>query len=260
MATPQKKLKHAAPQGGVKKPTGAAGRPKRISAAEVPVAKMPLWLRFMAPVVPQTVNPLLQCIDRGIATGADHIHLMLSSPGGSVFHGLSLHNYLRGIGVPVTTYNFGSVDSIGVVIFCAGSERVCVPHARFLIHGVTLNFNAQQRADEKQIEEHLKGIKIDAANIARVVADATGRQLEQVEQDMLDRTTLNPQQAKDYGLVTRVEKDLYQSGTFFAIYEDGQVFQSSAGMEQLQRETASQANVTGGPSNSTLPEDYPLPR
>lgn len=204
----------------------------------------PAWIRFMAPVIPETANALFQSIDQAIAAKADHIHLMLSSPGGSVFHGLSVHNYLRGIGVPVTTYNFGSVDSIGVVIFCAGTERVCVPHARFLIHSVSLHFNGQVTVDEKGLEEHLKSVKIDAENIAKVIADSSTKSLIDVEKDMLDRTTLNPEQAKKYGLVTKVQKELYTGGVLYAIYENGQIFQSSQGMDQLSHSTNMQMNVS----------------
>lgn len=208
------------------------------------VAKKPCWIRFMAPVVPPTVNALLQSVDQAIASGADHLHLLLSSPGGSVFHGLSAHNYLRGLSVPVTTYNFGSVDSIGVVIFCAGAERICVPHARFLIHSVSLNFSGQLVLDEKGLEEHRKSVKIDAENIARVIADTSTRNLAQVEKDMLDRTTLNPTQAKEYGLVTKVQKELYKGGTLYAIYENGQIFQSSPGVVQAATATISPMNVS----------------
>src|SRR5690606_4357890 len=183
---------------------------------DVPLEKQ-AWIRFMAPVVPNTVNALFQAIDQLISSGVQHLHLMLSSPGGSVFHGLSVHNYLRGLEIRVTTYNFGSVDSIGVIIFCAGSKRVCVPHARFLIHGVSLSLNGGINVDEKGLEEHLKSIKIDAENIARVISDTTGRNLKDVENDMLERTTLSPTQAEKYGLVTDVEKNLYRGGKLYAI-------------------------------------------
>jgi len=199
----------------------------------------------MAPVIPPTITALFQTIDQSIAAGADHVHLMISSPGGSVFHGLSAHNYLRGIGVPVTTYNFGQIDSIGVVIFCSGERRICVPHARFLIHGVTLGFKGEISLDEKSLEEHVKSLKIDAENIAKVISDTCGKSMREVEQHMMDRTTLNPNQAKDYGLVTRVDKDLYKGGVLYAIYENGQVFQSSAGMETL-------SHTTGMPMNTTF--------
>lgn len=142
-----------------------------------------------------------------------------------------------------------------MIIFCSGHQRVCVPHARFLIHGVSFNINGQMNVDEKGLEEHLKSLKIDAENIARVIADTCGRQLMDVEKDMLDRTTLTPAQAQQYGLVTEVKKDLYDGGVLYAIYENGQVFQSSLGMQQLAHSTAMQMNYSSPSVNrsSTLP-------
>ena len=168
-----------------------------------------VYIRFMAPVVPQSTDQLLKIIDKKIKEKYTKIHLLLSSPGGSVFHGLSLYNYLKGAPIEVDTYNFGSVDSIGVVIFCAGKVRNCVPHARFLIHGVRFNFNGNASFDEKQLEEHLKSVKIDQKNIARVISDNTSKPVHKVEEDMNNRTTLNPTEAKEYGLVHTIKSDLF---------------------------------------------------
>jgi ATP-dependent protease ClpP protease subunit len=167
------------------------------------------YIRFMAPVDPQTTGQLFKIIDQKIKEKIEKIHLMISSPGGSVFHGLSIYNYLKGAPIITETYNFGSVDSIGVVIFCAGNHRCSVPHARFLLHGVKFNFTGNISFDEKQIEEHLKSLKIDQLNIARVVADTSGKPTHRVEDDMNNRTTLNPQEAKDYGLVHDIKSELF---------------------------------------------------
>ena len=167
------------------------------------------YIRFMAPVIPQTTNSLLQIIDRKIKEKCERIHLMLSSPGGSVFHGLSLYNFLKGTPIEIYTYNFGSVDSIGVVIFCSGDKRFSVPHARFLIHGVRFNISGKASFDEKQIEEHLKSLKIDQHNIARVIADTAQKPAHKVEEDMNNRITLNPNEAKDYGLVHEIKSELF---------------------------------------------------
>jgi ATP-dependent Clp protease, protease subunit len=167
------------------------------------------YVRFMSPVHPQSTDLLFQILDRKLKEKCERIHLMISSPGGSVFHGLSLYNFLRGAPVQVYTYNFGSVDSIGVVIFCAGEKRFSVPHARFLIHGVQANFMANQAVDEKGLEERLKGLQIDYKNIARVIADTAQRPADKVQDDMNNRTTLNPQEAKDYGLVHEIKSELF---------------------------------------------------
>lgn len=167
------------------------------------------YIRFMAPVLPQTTDVLFQIIDRKIKEKCERIHLMISSPGGSVFHGLSIYNLLKGSPVEVCTYNFGSVDSIGVVVFCAGKKRFSVPHARFLIHGVKMQILGGAIFDEKQLDEQLKGIKIDQHNIARVIADTAGKPAQRVEEEMNNRLTLNPTEAKEYGLVHEIKSELF---------------------------------------------------
>jgi len=168
-----------------------------------------LYVRFMAPVIPQTADLLFKALDSAIAQKRQRVHLLISSPGGSVFHGLSIYNFLKGAPIEVMTYNFGSVDSIGVVMFCAGTRRFSVPHARFLIHGVKLNVNGNNSFDEKQLEEHLKGVKIDQQNIAQVIADTTERPRDKVENDMNSRITLSPIEAKNYGLVHEIKSELF---------------------------------------------------
>lgn len=188
----------------------------------------------MAPVVNSTADALIRAIDQKLSKDIDRLHVMISSPGGSVFHGLSIHNLLRGSPIPVTTYNFGSVDSIGVVIFCAGSERVCVPHARFLIHGVSMGLQAGATFDEQQLEEQVKLLKSDYGNIARVIADATGKSQADVVERMNQRTTLDPEQAREYGLATEIRSQLFPEGADMTmIYENGNVQELTLAPRQL---------------------------
>ena len=169
-------------------------------------------IKFFAPVIDVTINALMSAIDQSIKQGAARFVLLISSPGGSVFHGLSAYNYLRGLPVVITTHNFGSVDSIGVVLFCGGSERLSVPQARFLLHGVSAGFQ-KERLEEKQLEERLKGLKIDMENIAKVIAANTGKTVKDVTDAMLDRTTLNPEEAKAWGLVHEIKSELFEAGS-----------------------------------------------
>jgi ATP-dependent Clp protease, protease subunit len=167
------------------------------------------YIRFMAPVVPQTSDQLFQIFDKLIKEKYEKIHLMISSPGGSVFHGISIHNYIKGAPIEVDTYNFGSVDSIGVVIYCAGKNRLSVPHSRFLIHGVKFNFNGNASFDEKEMEEHYNSLKIDQENIAKIIADTCHKKTTVVEKDMNNRITLNPLEAQHYGLVHKIDPCLF---------------------------------------------------
>ena len=170
------------------------------------------YIKFFAPVIPETVAALMQIVDGKLKQGAKKLGLLISTPGGDVFQGLSAYNYLKGIPLEIVTHNFGSADSIGVVLFCAGSKRLSVPHARFLLHGVQCNFHQPVSLEEKQLEERLKGLQIDMGNIARVIADTVKKDKQQVLDDMLNRTTLYPEQAVEYGLVHEIKSALFEAG------------------------------------------------
>lgn len=58
----------------------------------------------------------------------------INSPGGEITEGYAIHNYLIGLGVPVTTRGIGLVASIATVIFLAGKKRQLYQSTQFLIH------------------------------------------------------------------------------------------------------------------------------
>jgi ATP-dependent protease ClpP protease subunit len=177
------------------------------------MATKPVVIRFFAPVIDATVNALMSGIDQKMKQGAKEFIILISSPGGSVIHGLSAYNYLKGLPVSITTHNFGSVDSIGIVIYCAGSRRLSVPQARFLFHGVSAQFRGEQNLEEKLLEERLKGLRIDMENIAKVIAANTGKSVKNVTDAMLERTTLNPEEAQSWGLVHEIKSELFEEGS-----------------------------------------------
>lgn len=172
--------------------------------------KKPVVIKFFAPVNDVTVNDLTSTIDQKMEQGTSNFIILISSPGGTVFHGLTAYNYLKGIPATITTHNFGSVDSIGVVLYCGGSKRLSVPQARFLLHGVSAGFQ-NERLEEKQLEERLKGLRIDLENIAKVIAANTGKTVQDVTDAMLERTTLNPDEAKAWGLVHEIKSELFEA-------------------------------------------------
>jgi ATP-dependent Clp protease protease subunit len=177
------------------------------------MAMKPVVIRFFAPVIDATVNALMSAIDQKMKQGVKEFIILISSPGGSVLHGLSAYNYLKGLPVSITTHNFGSVDSIGIVLYCAGSRRLSVPQARFLFHGVNVQFRGEQNLDEQLLEERLKGLRIDMENIAKVIAANTGKNVKNVTDTMLERTTLNPEEAQSWGLVHEITSELFEEGS-----------------------------------------------
>lgn len=177
------------------------------------MAIKPIVIKFFAPVIDATVNALMNAIDQKMKQGIRDFTILISSPGGSVVHGLSTYNYLKGLPANIITHNFGSVDSIGIVLYCAGAKRLSVPQARFLLHGVSTQFTSNQSLEEKQLEEKLKGLKIDIENIAKVIAANTGKSVEFVTNAMIERTTLNPEEAKSWGLVNEIKSQLFEAGS-----------------------------------------------
>jgi len=177
------------------------------------MAMKPVVVRFFAPVIDATVNALMSAVDQKMKQGTQDFTILISSPGGSVIHGLSAYNYLKGLPVSITTHNFGSVDSIGIVLYCAGSRRLSVPQARFLFHGVNVQFRGEQNLDEKLLEERLKGLRIDVENIAKVIAANTGKSTKDITDAMIERTTLNPEEAQSWRLVHAIKSELFEAGS-----------------------------------------------
>ena len=170
-------------------------------------------IRFFAPVIDVTVNALMSAVDQKMKQGTKEFIILISSPGGSVIHGLSAYNYLKGLPAAITTHNFGSVDSIGIVLYCAGSRRLSVPQARFLFHGVNVQFRGDQNLEEKVLEERLKGLRVDMENIARVIAANAGRDANDVTDAMIEGRMLNPEEAKSWGLVHEIKSELFEAGS-----------------------------------------------
>ena len=170
-------------------------------------------IRFYSPVNEASIGALMKAVDQKVAGGATQFTVLISTSGGSVFHGLTAYNYLKGIPAQVTTHNIGSVDSIGVALFCAGQRRISVPQARFLLHPVSMNFREGASYEEPKLMELVKSLRVDMGNCASVIAANTLQNKKNVLRAMLARTTLDPDRALEWGLVHEIRQDLFPEGT-----------------------------------------------
>jgi ATP-dependent Clp protease protease subunit len=137
-------------------------------------------VKFYSPVSEASIGSLMKVVDQKLAAGVTQFTVLISTSGGSVFHGLTAYNYLKGIPAEVTTHNIGSVDSIGVALFCAGRMRLSVPQARFLMHPVSMNFREGASYEEPKLVELVKSLRVDMDNCASVVAANTKKTRRQV--------------------------------------------------------------------------------
>ena len=170
------------------------------------------YIRFRATVNSLTTNKLLGLLDDKYKNGYSKIHLLISSPGGSVKDGIDIYNFIKMLPIEINTYNFGSVDSIGVIIYCSGNKKLSVANARFLLHPVTGMIPQNTRIDEHLVRENLKSLEIDQNNIAKIIGITTQKDYKDVMDKIHARTTFSPEEAKDYNLVDEIIAEKIPTG------------------------------------------------
>ena len=130
------------------------------------------------------------------------IRVLISSPGGHVESGDAIHDTIRFISAPVTTIGTGWVASAGTHVYLAAEKqrRVCLPNTRFMIHQPLGGAGGPATDIAIQAKEILR----TRERIARVIAKQTGKPYEKVIVDMERDFWMSPQEAIDYGIVSRV--------------------------------------------------------
>lgn len=130
------------------------------------------------------------------------IDIIVSSPGGHLESGESIHDLIRFIDVPVNMIGTGWVGSAATHVYLAAPKerRVCLPNTRFLIHQPSGGAGGQATDIAIQAQEILKA----RDRIAEVISRETGQPLERVRADIERDRWMSPQEAIDYGLVGRV--------------------------------------------------------
>lgn len=170
-------------------------------------------IRFMAEVNDQTAITFINLVENELRNGVKNFRVVVSSPGGWVNPGISIYNYLKGISAEVETVNFGIVDSISVVIFCAGQKRISVPNARFLIHDIFRIINGSFSLSETQLREWINSLKKDRENIAKIISETCGKSNKKIEGLLKKGVVLNSVEAKKIGLVDTIEQVVIEENT-----------------------------------------------
>lgn len=138
-----------------------------------PSTALPTYVSFSAEIVPYTTEALIALMAQLANQGTTDVVLLLSTPGGSVMHGLTLYNTLRGLPFHLTTHNVGNVDSIGNAVFLAGQTRYACPNSTFMFHGVGFDLPAGTRLESKTLRERLHSVDADESRIGQVIAAHT---------------------------------------------------------------------------------------
>ena len=111
-----------------------------------------VYVSFSAEINVNTTESLISIMANCANSQVQKVYLLLSTGGGQVMEGMNLYNVLKGMPFELTTHNVGNVDSIGNVIFLAGSKRYATPNATFMFHGVGFNVSQGQRLDSMSLK------------------------------------------------------------------------------------------------------------
>jgi ATP-dependent Clp protease protease subunit len=168
---------------------------------------------FSAEIVPKTTEILLAAMANLVGQGYHEIHLLLSTPGGSVMHGVTAYNVLRALPITLVTHNVGNVDSIGSVLFLAGEQRYACPQATFMLHGVSFAPAGQVQFFERNLQERLNALRADQQRIAAIYNDRARITPEMAEQYFIQETTVSAADAVGLGIVHELRQVSIPAGS-----------------------------------------------
>ncbi|MCX6149760.1 MAG: ATP-dependent Clp protease proteolytic subunit [Ignavibacteriales bacterium] len=131
------------------------------------------------------------------------INLYINSPGGSVSAGLAIYDTMKYIKPDVATICVGMAASMGAILLAGGAagKRSSLPHSRILIHQPWVSGLQGQTSD---IEIHAKEMIKTRNLLYEILAEHTGKDMEQITKDCDRDYYMSPEEAKDYKLIDHI--------------------------------------------------------
>ena len=130
------------------------------------------------------------------------ISLYINSPGGSVSAGLAIYDTMNYIKCDVCTICIGMAASMGAFLLSSGAKgkRYALPNSEIMIHQ-PLGGAQGQASDIKIVADHILKTK---AKLNKILAENSGKSVEQVEKDTDRDNYLSAQDALEYGLIDKI--------------------------------------------------------
>ena len=138
------------------------------------------------------------------------ITVYINSPGGSADSGFAIYDALRFFKPPIRTIVNGLCASAAIIIHLAAPKerRFSLPNGRFLIHQPSTYVQGSASDIEISANEILKLRE----RYNEIVGEECGKTAEQVTKDADRDFWLSPEEAKKYGLVSKVVKTYGEIG------------------------------------------------
>src|ERR1041384_157769 len=130
------------------------------------------------------------------------IALYINSPGGVVSSGLAIYDTMQFVRPDVSTICIGQAASMGAVLLAGGTKgkRLCLPHARMMIHQPLGGFQGQA-AD---MEIHAREMLGTRDRLNKILAKHTGQSVDKIRTDTDRDNFMASEDAIRYGLIDKV--------------------------------------------------------
>ena len=130
------------------------------------------------------------------------ISLYINSPGGSVSAGMAIYDTMQFIKPDVSTLCTGLAASMGAFLLAAGAKgkRFSLPNSRIMIHQPSGGAQGQATDIEIQAKEilYLRG------RLNGILAEKTGKSIEQIGLDTERDNFMSADAAAEYGMIDKV--------------------------------------------------------
>ena len=130
------------------------------------------------------------------------IQFYINSPGGSVTAGMAIYDTMQYIKCDVSTICIGMAASMGAFLLSSGAKgkRFALPNAEIMIHQPSAGTQGQIT----DMSLHLKRLEEIKKRLNRILADNTGKSVEQVTADCERDNFMSAEEALEYGLIDKV--------------------------------------------------------
>jgi ATP-dependent Clp protease protease subunit len=134
------------------------------------------------------------------------VQLYINSPGGSVTSGLAIYDTMQFINSEVSTMCIGQAASMGAFLLAGGAKgkRYCLPNSRVMIHQPSGGSQGQASDIEIQAKEIL--FLRERMNV--IMAEHTGKTVEQLAKDTERDNFMTANDALAYGLIDKIQEPM----------------------------------------------------
>ena len=133
------------------------------------------------------------------------IQLYINSPGVSVTAGFAIYDTMQYIKCEVSTICIGLAASFGAFLLAGGAKgkRMALPNAEIMIHQPAIHGNGVkgQATDIRIVSDHIQKSK---QRLNRILAQNTGKSLEEIKRDTERDHYMTAQEALEYGLIDQI--------------------------------------------------------